>query len=57
MASFGCVDRQTSMHLGHLGENLHPLGKFVGSGINPPIGLNRSVFVFKLGMDPNNPVV
>lgn len=57
MASFGCVDRQTSMHLGHLGENLHPLGKFVGSGIKPPIGLNRSVFVFKLGMDPNNPVV
>ena len=53
----GGVRRQTSMHRGQRGENLHPSGRSVGSGINPSIGDSLAVSSFRLGMEPKSPSV
>ena len=46
-----------SMLFGHLGENLHPTGRSVGSGISPGIAVRRSVTFLIEGIEFNSPVV
>src|SRR3712207_7073747 len=53
--AFGIFFRHTSVACGHLGLNLHPFGKIVGSGINPRIGVNLVLSSSKLGMEPKSP--
>ena len=48
---------QCSVVYGHRSQKAHPLGRFVGSGIMPLMGSNRSVSTSNLGRELNRPIV